>query len=193
MKIFLCRIGLCGLLGVGFAASTWAHEGSAQDSPTTSEAASSSRESFGAYLVRIEDHPTAFLINKGLRNVAPMTQRPTLALFALKLLHPTDVGLPDHDESAKVFEIEGKVATAMTTKLDAVYAGNMVSRGRMTSFFYIANADTLQKVIGDVMAAYPDYTFKAVSQPDPEWKLFRDFLSAVAEQEDQHQQPPVRP
>jgi len=163
----------------------WAYETSAQDSATSTLSA---RENFGAYLVNIENHPTAFLVNKSLRSVAPMTQRPVLAIVALKLQHPTDEGLPDHDETAQVFAIEGKVATAMTDKLDAVYAGNMVAMGRMTSFFYIANPDALQQTVAGVMSAYPEYTFKAVSQPDPEWKLFREFLSPIAETEDQHPQ-----
>ncbi|MER3330196.1 MAG: DUF695 domain-containing protein, partial [Candidatus Kapaibacterium sp.] len=72
--------------------------------------------------------------------------------------------------------IEDTLEKELTNKFDAIYCGRLTSNNLRDVYYYLGDSTLYDKVISDVMVAYPNYQYDYGIKEDSSWEGYFDFL-----------------
>ena len=135
------------------------------------------REEWTVYLSTINNNRVgSIVVDLGLRNVAPITNRPNLLSFSLTMNSPGSEGLSSAEESDTLNQIEEAITKSLEEKHGAVYAGHLNAEGKLRSYYYFGETSHHEKTISEVMAIFPQYKFEYKLTDDKSWQTYFEIL-----------------
>ncbi|MEQ8764661.1 MAG: DUF695 domain-containing protein [Planctomycetota bacterium] len=123
------------------------------------------------YITRIDGAIASVLVDLGAHGSAPRSDRPVLARLRIELLSPTPQGFPGEAESQTLTEMEVTIERELTEG-GTTYVGRCSSGGRRDLFYYLAEADSWQGRVTEILKAFPDYEAQIDVRDDPEWQFY---------------------
>jgi len=128
-----------------------------------------------SYLCRVNDHPASIFLNMSLREAVPFKGRPEVAWLFVNMQSPRPDGLSSREEFEKLKEIESRIEKRLA-EAGALYVGRITNVGRRELYFYVPSDHQFERWADEAMTAFPDYTFEAGAQDDPESRQYLDVL-----------------
>lgn len=126
------------------------------------------------YLCQIDDAPCTVFLD--LAAEAPDVTRPECLRVRFDFHEPNEHGFPTREESAAADPVEDAIVDTLTEGLGATFVGRTTGSGMRQLYFYAANHDGLETVLGDVQDRFADYPFEVDLEVDPDWAIYKDFL-----------------
>ena len=139
-------------------------------------------EEWEFYFSNVNDKLGSVLVDLGLHEVAPMTDKPNIVWVSIKMNNPREDGLSSEEESDLLGDIEDALVDKIISKHNSIYAGRLTSAGYRDLYFYFGDTTLYDKTISEVMVAYPKYQFDTGSKEDKEWSSYFEFLYPLPQQ-----------
>ncbi|MCZ8215225.1 MAG: DUF695 domain-containing protein, partial [Cyclobacteriaceae bacterium] len=140
------------------------------------------QEEWEFYFSNVNDKLGSLFVDLGVRNVAPMKDKPNVVWVSIKMNNPRENGLSSQGESEILSNIEDALVDKMISNHNSVYVGRLTSAGDRDLYFYFGDTTLYDKTISEVMVAYPKYKFDFGSKEDKEWTGYFDFLYPLPQQ-----------
>lgn len=134
------------------------------------------QEEWEFYFSNIDDKLGSVFVDLGLREVAPMIDKPNIVWVSIKMNSPREDGLSSPEESDLLGDIEDALIEKVTSNYNSIYVGRLTSTGSRNLYFYFGDTTLYDKTISEVMDAYPKYKFDIGSKKDEEWDGYFEFL-----------------
>ena len=136
-------------------------------------------QDFEFYMAAVEDRPASIVLDLAAAPHAPVATHPLLVEIRVPMLQPRPDGLRDAAELEPLGELEDQFVEALEDKVDAIYAGRLVTDGTTSMYLYVPEAhraalDDLPALTG---APPGDYEPEWAVVDDPEWRQYLDFLT----------------
>jgi len=151
-------------------------------SKSTSQPKAGHQEEWEFYFSNVNDKLGSLFVDLGLREVAPMTDRPNVVWVSITMNNPREDGLSSQEESKLLGDIEDSLVDKIISKHNSIYVGRLTSAGDRDLYFYFGDTTLYDKTISEVMVAYPKYKFDFGSKEDKEWGDYIDFLYPLPQQ-----------
>ena len=129
-----------------------------------------------SYPLRVDDEPASIFLDLALARSAPRTSHPTMAYLRVRMRQPRPDGLSSQEEAQALFALEDALDQAFAEGGHAIYAGRNTSAGNRDFYFYTADGARFESAAERAMQGFPGYEFSIGTQPDPEWRVYFDFL-----------------
>ena len=133
-------------------------------------------EDWDSYLTNVDGVIGSIFVDLGLKNIAPVVDKPNVLWVSISMQNPHDTGLPRDEEINVLFEMEDEVINAITNQHNAIYVGRLTSGGVRQLYFYLGDITNYETTITQSMSKYPAYKFDFGNKDDKEWKGYFDFL-----------------
>lgn len=134
-------------------------------------------ENWDFYPCRVEGEPASIMLNLGLHNEAPVAALPECAWLRITLKDPRPDGLSSSEEFDRLCEIGDALDAAVDSEGSQLsYVGRCTCGGRRDFYTYAQSGLVAEALLSSVMSAFPEYEFDTGFRPDPDWRLYRDFL-----------------
>lgn len=109
--------------------------------------------------------------------ITPDPKLPVLLYAHVKLIEPDESGFAGEDEAEDVEDLRQVLVKVLEIRLQAVFVGSIATAGRFEIYLYAPDADGLNDASGEALLDFDEYTVDMGSQPDPDWKHFREVLT----------------
>lgn len=128
------------------------------------------------YIINVNDHAVSIVVDLGLKEKAPLAERPFLVILRTKYSDRDDKGFPGEGSRPELESIENELETALIKTNGAIYAGRFTQRGLREFYFY--TLDTLEYVrhCNEVMKKYSDFPWLARALYDKSWSNYFEVL-----------------
>lgn len=134
-------------------------------------------EDWAVYFCTVgEDQLGAALVDLGLKEIAPITSKPTLATITIFMKNPTEEGLSSADESEKLNQIEDFFIDKISIKHNAVYSGRLKFGGKILSYLYCEDAIDFDVTFEEIKNRFLDYTFEYTIKEENDWRAYFEVL-----------------
>jgi uncharacterized protein (TIGR01619 family) len=134
-------------------------------------------EKWATYLTTInESFPGSIVTDLGLKDIAPIPSYNQLLEVEIKASNPSENGLPDSQEIEKLNVIQELLVSELDKTHRSIFAGHLISEGRITCFFYLSGADGVPEIVDKVMMSFPERLFAKQISSEPGWNTYLDFL-----------------
>lgn len=134
------------------------------------------------YLCNVNDKIASIIVDLGLHNIAPLTDKPNLVWISLKMNNPREDGLSSDEESKALAAVEDALVEKVASKHNAIYVGRITSAGYRDLFIYFGDTTNYDQTILEVMTAFPTYRFDCGAKEDKAWNNYFDLLYPTPEQ-----------
>ncbi len=129
------------------------------------------------YLAQIGESPVSFVIDMAAARHAPLATHTLRVEVRVRMRTPRADGLRDASELDALGEVEDQVAARLEAAVGAIYVGRFVARGYTTLVAYAPeSAAGLLSDVGALIGSLGVYSSEWRVAPDPEWKLYFEFL-----------------
>ena len=128
------------------------------------------------YRLRVDDEPASIFLDMGLARSAPLEGMDQAGYLRVRMLRPRDDGLSSQDEYDDLIALEEVVVAKTCGASPTVYVGRDTTQGNRDFFFYTSDADAFGRAVTSAMAMFGGYVFEIGLRPDPEWKVYFEFL-----------------
>ncbi len=129
---------------------------------------------YDVYFAAINGKPASFLVDL---NAEALPSHPLRLQVRLTLQHPRDDGLPDEAEFEALSALEDQLIDRLEAALDSHLAGRFLADGTMTLVFYVpASAEERLTALPHLAGDTGVYRVQWMTEPDPEWRFYKDFL-----------------
>ncbi|MEO7314395.1 MAG: DUF695 domain-containing protein [Ginsengibacter sp.] len=128
------------------------------------------------YFSNVDDKPSALFVDLGLHTVAPIEDKSNFIWISIKMNHAQQDGLSSSGENKLLGEMEDKLVRKIQSKYNSVYVGRLTSNGSRDLYFYVEDTPLYEKVIEEVMNAYPQYKFDFGTKKDEDWRGYFNFI-----------------
>lgn len=142
-------------------------------------------DKWDVYFTVVDEQPAAVLVDLGIAEEAPDSDRPILLWVWLPMLSPDDSGFASEEEEPILTQIEDTFIDAVELTTGAVLVGRITTCGRREFYFYAKSEEGFEDTISEAMEQFEDYEFETGSQEDDEWAQYFDVL--YPDSEDQQQ------
>ncbi|AZA47061.1 DUF695 domain-containing protein [Chryseobacterium carnipullorum] len=139
-------------------------------------------EEWDFYFSNVNDNLGSLFVDLGVREVAPIKDKPNIVWVSIRMNNPREDGLSSQEESGILADIEDALVARIISEHNAVYVGRLTSAGDRDLYFYFGDTILYDKTISEVMVAYPKYEFDYGSKEDKEWDDYFDFLYPTPQQ-----------
>lgn len=140
------------------------------------------KEAWEFYISNVDDILGSFFVDLGLQSIAPIKNKQMLIWVSIIMNNPKENGLSSNEESSILFDIEDKLVKQLTSHFDATYSGRLTWNKRRDFYFYVGNSTLYDKVISEVMVAFPRYHYEFDLKEEKDWKTYLTFLCPSAQQ-----------
>jgi regulator of RNase E activity RraB len=131
---------------------------------------------WGVFSRELEDKVAVVSVDFAWLPLAPVADAPILAAVHLRLKHPREDGLPDHEESDELTELEAHIEEKLQDE------GRFVSRvwgnGFRDLYFYISESTAIDPLLGEAFSH--GYRISTSRQSDPGWLFYLQTLAPSA-------------
>jgi uncharacterized protein (TIGR01619 family) len=128
------------------------------------------------YFAPVDDEPAAILVDLGIAEEAPDSDRPVLLWMWLQMQSPDENGFATEDEEPMLTQIEDAFIDAVELTTGAPLVGRVTTCGRREFYFYAKSDDGFEDSITEAMEQFEGYEFETGSQPDEEWQQYFSVL-----------------
>lgn len=139
------------------------------------------KQEWDFYFDNIKNNQASLFIDLGLKNVAPLKDKPYAVMISIKMNNSREDGLSSSEESNSLWEIEKKIVEKSNSALNAIYAGRVTSNGYRDLYFYVSDTMGYDKVFSEMITNYPGYHFNYVSKFDKQWAIYFRILYPTPE------------
>jgi len=129
-----------------------------------------------SYFLRVDDDPASIFVDMGIAKEAPVRVSAQQAYIRIYMRHPREDGLSSSEEYKILIAIEDALKARAQETADTFYVGRNTSSGNRDLYFYTADGPALEEIMKNAMRDFAEYSFQTGSRPDPEWKIYFDFL-----------------
>lgn len=132
------------------------------------------------YFFEQNDRPASIFVDLGISGDAPISGYPISACLCLDMRSPRHDGLSSNAEYDTLIEIEDALGNPPLRAM--LYVGRLTAGGRRDLYFYTSDPTSLEAALRERMAAFPGYAWRFSHRPDPEWRVYVEFLHPDEEQ-----------
>lgn len=133
------------------------------------------------YFTTVDEEPAAILVDLGIGDDSPDSERPMLLWAWIHMKSPTEDGFASEDEEPLLTQIEDTFIDAVELTTDAVLVGRITTCGRREFYFYAKSSDGFEDTIAEAMQPYADYEYETGEHADDEWAQYFDVLFPAPE------------
>ena len=144
--------------------------------PFLSGGASAQEADWDTYVLNLDGKPVTYLVDLSLAERAPMRDRRFAILVRTRLLSQDANGMPSKAESDSLNRVEDRVEGALSSSLDAVYAGRYTQRGLRQFHFFAGDTTGYREALEGVFAGQTGRTWMARAVEDTGWSHYFDEL-----------------
>jgi regulator of RNase E activity RraB len=131
---------------------------------------------WSSYFARMEGSPISIAVDLGLRDSAPVEEKPTAYTVAVALRSPDEHGMTSEVEYRALQAIEEELAGALQP-YGIIEVGRVTGRGMRTFHYYGPPIDgDIAEMVHSVMEGHADYKYRALSASDPTWTIYTAYL-----------------
>jgi hypothetical protein len=128
------------------------------------------------YVMQVNQKPVSVVVDLGLKQVAPMKERPFVVIVRTKIISPESNGQPGKKERARLDEMEESLEKQLARYCGALYAGRFTQRGIREFYFYVLDSIDYLKAVRTAMAGYTEYQYLCQSREDRNWENYQQVL-----------------
>ncbi|GLQ97419.1 DUF695 domain-containing protein [Dyella mobilis] len=132
------------------------------------------------YRLLVDDMPASIFVDLGIASGAPLVQFPNLAFLSVRMQQPRPDGLSSQDEYEALIALEDGVSESIGHSGRSIYVGRNTCGGHRDFYFYTDDS-TIEAVLRNAMAKWPDYEFETGTRADADWSVYWNFLYPSAE------------
>ncbi|MGQ0543309.1 MAG: DUF695 domain-containing protein [Blastocatellia bacterium] len=173
-SLLVTAITIASLFTMGFFSKVFRKE---SDHKNNKAFSISHQESWAAYMTRINDDSVgSIIVDLGLRQIAPMAEKPIRLRVDVSLGNPNSDGLYSDSEASEVGEIDERIQDVLRIKVNSIYAGHLICDGKLYLYHYLSNSEDVSEIVSKTMTDFPHYTFATSIENDPAWKDYLELL-----------------
>lgn len=139
-------------------------------------------EDWDFYMTNVDGVLGSIFVDLGLRQIAPVADKPNVAWVSIVMQNPREDGLSSNEESNLLFEIEDYLVNNIIGQHNAIYVGRLTSDRMRNLYFYFGDTSGYEKTITQSMLKYPTYQFDFGNKEDKKWDGYLNFLYPLPEQ-----------
>jgi uncharacterized protein (TIGR01619 family) len=128
------------------------------------------------YIISVNEHPVSIVVNLGLKEKAPITERPYLIILRTKYNDRDDNGFPGEGSRPELESMENELEESLTRTNGAIYAGRFTQRGIREFYFYALDTLEYLRPCNAVMKKYTDFPWLAKALYDKNWANYFEVL-----------------
>jgi hypothetical protein len=129
-----------------------------------------------SYFCNVNDKLASVALDLGLREAAPIKEKPWLLWIWIYLLNPRPDGLSDRSEFDIICAIEDELTQQIAIHCDGIYSGRITTEGRRELYFYGGSSQELNTAVTTAMAKFSQYSFDQDSLYQPDWNQYFNVL-----------------
>lgn len=133
-------------------------------------------ENWKSYFCNVNDKLASIALDLGLRENAPMSDKPWLLWVWVYLQSPRPDGLSDSGEFETISAVEDELNRQLATSCRAIQAGRITTDGHREFYFYGAAETGFAAAVRSAMKQFKKYRFELGSQHEPEWNQYLNVL-----------------
>lgn len=137
------------------------------------------------YFAPIDEDPAAILVDLGIAETVPDSDRPKLLWVWLHMKSPDDNGFASEEEESLLTEIEDAFIDAVELTSNAVLVGRVTTCGRREFYFYSRSDEGFEDTIAEAMENFEQYEFETGSHDDEDWEQYQNVLFPGPEDQQQ--------
>jgi len=123
-----------------------------------------------------DDHISYVTADLNLKASAPQNERPLLLRIEIPLLKPKDNGLPQREESSRLYALEDKITAVLQAGENAVLAGMIWWNGLRRLYYYCKSSFDAAGTVESLGSEFPPHQYSIEIIEDPEWEVFLEEL-----------------
>ena len=128
------------------------------------------------YLSNVDNKLSSLVVDLGLYKVAPLKDKAYFVWISLKMNNPGTDGLSSSLERELLGNIEDKLVFELYHHFNSTFAGSLTCKGYRDFYFYSEDTAQYEKVLAEIILAYPDYHFDYGAKTDENWSGYFDFI-----------------
>jgi uncharacterized protein (TIGR01619 family) len=128
------------------------------------------------YVISVKEFPVSIVVNLGLKEKAPVAERPYLVILRTKYSDRDDKGFPGEGSRPELEGMENELEAALTKSNGAIYAGRFTQRGIREFYFYTLDTLDYMRPCNEVMKKYHDFPWLAKALYDKQWANYFEVL-----------------
>ena len=128
------------------------------------------------YIISVKEHPVSIVVNLGLKDVAPIKERPFAIILRTKFNRSDTNGLPAPEIIASLDSMEYSLESALKKNLGAIYAGRFTQRGLREFYFYSVDTAQFIKICAGVMDQFKAFPWLCKAVSDKTWSNYFEVL-----------------
>jgi hypothetical protein len=125
----------------------------------------------------VDSEPASIFVDLGIASEAPLVAFPQMGYVRVEMLRPREDGLSSQDEFHGLCALEDDLTAHIAANGGAIYVGRNTSGGFRDFYFYAENASQFTSAAEDAAGRHPSYRCEVGGRPDPDWRVYFDFLS----------------
>ncbi len=130
---------------------------------------------WSSYFARMEGAPISVAVDLGLRERAPLPDKPSAYTIAVALRRPDEHGMTGQDEYRTLQQIEEELGAALSPH-DIIEVGRVTGRGMRTFHYYGPQIENIGSLVDDVMNFHAEYKYRALAADDASWTIYSAYL-----------------
>ncbi|MFN2449915.1 MAG: DUF695 domain-containing protein [Candidatus Baltobacteraceae bacterium] len=130
---------------------------------------------WSSYFARMEGAPISVAVDLGLRERAPLDDKPSAYTVAVALREPDEHGMTGEQEYRTLQTIEEQLVAALAPH-GIVQVGRVTGRGMRTFHYYGPPVDNIAALVDEIMNFHAEYKYRALAAEDPAWTIYSSYL-----------------
>lgn len=128
------------------------------------------------YVTKTKDKLTSVMTNLGLREAAPMPDKPIVLILRVDLRTDDGQGFPKAEEVRVLDRLEDSLVLHLEKQLSAIYAGRYTSSRRRDFYFYTDDTLHAGRIVDELLRQGSGYAYTLDKRSDPGWTYYADVL-----------------
>ena len=128
------------------------------------------------YIVAVNDKPVSIVVNLGLKELAPVKERPFAIVLRVKYPEMDDRGFPVESLADELNQIESELETVFQKTNGAWYAGRFTQRGLREFYFYALDTIGYVRASTSVLQKHSKFPWLVKAVYDKDWTNYFEVL-----------------
>ena len=133
-------------------------------------------EDWDNYVISVNNRPVSVVVNLGLKEKAPLKERPFAVILRTKYTDTDPNGFPAPEISGVMDSIEFALEAKLKSTLGAVYAGRFTQRGLREFYFYALDTTQYLATCASVMDKFKAFPWLCKAVLDKTWSNYFEVL-----------------
>lgn len=129
-----------------------------------------------SYLCQVDGSIASIMVDLALARRNPDPALGLLAYLRLFMRRPRPDGLSSQEEFDTLNRIEDAIDAVLAESGQSLFIGRNTSAGMRDFLYYVADVTRFERDAARALAAFTDYKYEIGHQPDPDWRVYREFL-----------------